>query len=119
MIVRSGYLLKKCDTLDKALTHVRQVKRGASKHADADLEIFYNQKVAPTQSLKGKSAMDSLIAISTPPSHGGMGQEEESTGQWEIWVIDKEPPPGGRECAECFGSHFEDDYLCRTCRAAL
>lgn len=112
MIVRSAYPLKKCASLEEALEYARKINKGAGAHADSKLEIFYNKKSISLGSLKPRAS--ALASAMNPPD-----EDESHNNQWWVMVMDEDQIPGGKECAECGNSHFEDDYLCGPCRAAI
>jgi hypothetical protein len=111
MIVRSVYPLKSFPTLKEAQVHVKKINSGAGKHADAKLEIHFNEKAHKKVALKGpKAAAGGLFTQNPNPPKDS--DEVDEAHKWIVVVCDSSPIPGGSTCAECEGTFFGDDYLC-------
>lgn len=99
--------------MDEARSHVRKIKSGAGKHADCALEIHWNKKA------KKKVALAAPQSVSGVFTQTPQNDDVDETLQWVVVVVNEDPIPGGTQCAECEATHFEDDYLCPDCRAAM
>jgi hypothetical protein len=111
MIVRSAYTLKRCATLDEAMTYITKIQKGVGKHKESEMEIQWDPKGKPADFYIKKGLLDQLASGEKP--------EETDDGEWSVVVVNETGVPGGKTCAECDGTHFEpDDFLCPDCRAA-
>lgn len=116
MRVRSVSTLRSFATLEEAQEYGRKINSGAGKHADCELEIEYDKKAKKMASLKNPD-IKQLTAIAEGIETDD--SEDEQGLQWKVVVVNDDPVPGGSECAECSATHFQNDYLCGDCRAAL
>jgi hypothetical protein len=114
MNIRSVYPLKSFASMKEAQVYVRKIKAGTSKHSDSQLEIHWNKKAHKKASLSAPKSVSGVFTQLPPQA-----DEVDDSLQWVVVVVNEDPIPGGVECAECSNTHFEDDYLCPDCRAAL
>lgn len=113
MRVRSVYTLKSFGSLEEAIAYAKKIHSGAGTHSDSQLEIEFDKTAKKLVSLRAPKSFASMMAPSPP-------EEESDEGlQWKVVVVNEDPIPGGTPCAECDQPHFEEDFLCPDCRAAL
>lgn len=115
MNIRSVYPLKSFPSMKEAQVYARKIKAGTSKHSDSKLEVHWNKKAHKKVSLTAPKSVAGVFTQLPQQSE----EEVDDSLQWIVVVVDEDPIPGGVECAECSQTHFEDDYLCPDCRAAL